>query len=160
MSTSPKRTKVSNNFTLLEATKSSTALRQGIRNVPDDSEIDKIKLVAEHILQPPREHFGIPFAPSSWFRCLMLNRAIGSKDTSQHVKAEAVDYEIPGLNNLELALWVMENVDYDQLILEHYDKGDPYSGWVHTSYVSSNANRHKVNTWCNGIWSNGLLGVI
>ena len=65
-----------------------------------------------------------------------MNKAIGSKDASQHTKGEAADIEIPGLDNLELYYWIAENLDFDQLILEYYS-GEPSSGWVHVSYVGS-----------------------
>ena len=57
----------------------------------------------------------------------MLNTAIGSKSTSQHVKGEAVDFEVPGVTNAQLAAWIRDNLDYDQLILEFYESHDPTS---------------------------------
>jgi uncharacterized protein YcbK (DUF882 family) len=67
---------------------------------------------------------------------LAVNKAIGSKDKSQHTKGQAADIESPGLDNLELYYWIAENLDFDQLILEYYS-GEPSSGWVHVSYVGS-----------------------
>ena len=134
--------RLSKHFTLQELIKSSTAERRGIKNVPGRTEIDSLTLVCENILEPVREHYGVPMAPSSGYRCLELNQAIGSGDTSQHVKGQAVDFEIPGVPNRDLANWIMENVDYDQLILEFYKKEDPNSGWVHCSYVNEE-NRKK-----------------
>ncbi len=139
--------KLSDNFTLSEAIKSSTALRRGINNTPTDTEIIKLKATANQILQPPRMHFNIPFAPSSWFRCPVLNTALGSKPTSKHVKAEAVDFEIPGVDNLELAHWMEHNTEFDQLILEFYDGMDPASGWVHASHTEGENNRREVLTY-------------
>ena len=138
---------LSDHFTYIEAIKSSMALRRNIDNTPIDTEITKLKLVATNILEPARMHYQLPFAPSSWFRCLPLNRALRSDDTSQHVKAEAVDFEIPGIDNLELAHWMQHNVDFDQLILEFYDGTDPMSGWVHASFVSSELNRGEILTF-------------
>ena len=98
---------LSDHFTLSELTKSSTAERRGIANEPGSTEIENLITVCDQILEPVREHYGIPFAPNSGFRGLELNRAIGSSDTSQHVKGEAVDFEVPGIANKDVALWVM-----------------------------------------------------
>lgn len=149
--------KLSNNFTLGELTKSSTAERSGIDNTPSDEEVHALRQVAIMILQPVREYYGVPFIPNSGFRCIKLNRAIGSKDTSQHTKGQAVDFEIPGIGNYDLAGWIKDNLDFDQLILECYKPGEPSSGWVHCSYVSKEDNRHKALTYDGKKYLNGLL---
>ena len=100
-----------------------------------------------------REHYGIPFAPNSGFRCLDLNRAIGSSDKSQHVTGQAVDFEIPGVDNKDVALWVMDNCDFDQLILEFYKEGEPTSGWVHCSYVIERDNRKSARVFDGKNWT-------
>jgi hypothetical protein len=64
-----------------------------------------------------------------------LCEAIGSSAKSQHAKGEAADFEIPGVDNMQLAIWINKNTDFDQLILEYYEPGDPNSGWVHCSAV-------------------------
>ncbi len=144
---------LSENFTLAEATKSQVAIRLNIDNsltaVRDQRTFDVItclKAVACNILQPIRDHFGVPFTPQSWFRCLELNRNLGSSDKSKHRKGQAVDIEVPGIDNLFLAKWIAENLDFDQLILEFYIDGDPSSGWVHVSYVSKKENRGEILT--------------
>ena len=137
---------LSQNFTLREAVRSQVAARLGINNTPPDDIITKLRSVALYTLQLVRDHYRIPFSPSSWYRCLQLNRAIGSQDTSQHIRGEAVDIEVPSIPNIELAQWIMDNLEFDQLILEFYIEGDPSSGWVHVSYVTHRPNRMKVLT--------------
>ena len=44
------------NFSLLELTKSDTAIRKGIDNEPNADQVDKLKLLCENILQPVRDH--------------------------------------------------------------------------------------------------------
>ena len=78
---------LSENFTMAEATHSQTADRYFIDNIPPQIYIEKLKVVAENILEPVRMHFGIPFKPSSWYRCRELCIKIGSKSTSQHALA-------------------------------------------------------------------------
>ena len=48
------------------------------------------------------------------------------------------------------------NVDFDQLIMEYYDKDDPAGGWVHISYHESNSNRKQVLTFDGKKYSQGL----
>jgi hypothetical protein len=75
---------------------------------------------------------------SSGYRSQELCLAIGSKTTSQHAKGEAADFEIFGVSNKELADYIHEHLEYDQLILEYWKESDPNSGWVHCSYVTPN----------------------
>lgn len=151
---------ISPHFTLAEAIKSQTALRKGIDNKPDDAALTALKLVAEHILEPCRNHFARPFSPSSWYRGPELNRAIGSSDRSQHVKGQAVDFEIPGISNIELARHIADNLDFDQLILEFWVDGNPTAGWVHCSYVGPDRNRRDVLTYDGQHYSPGFPGEI
>jgi zinc D-Ala-D-Ala carboxypeptidase len=145
--------KLSEHFSLQELTKSSTAERRGIANEPDDEAVENLIMVCETILEPVREQYGIPFIPNSGFRCLELNRAIGSSDRSQHTTGEAVDFEVPSISNKEVALWVKENCKFDQLILEFYKEGDPASGWVHCSYVIEGENRQTARVFDGKTWS-------
>ena len=145
--------KLSKHFSLSELSKSSTAERQGIVNEPGTMARDNLTLVCDEILEPVREHYGIPFAPNSGFRCLELNRAIGSSDRSQHVTGQAVDFEIPGVANKDVALWVKDNCSFDQLILEFYREGDPSSGWVHCSYANKKDNRKSARVFDGKSWS-------
>ena len=134
--------KLSENFRLLELTKSQTAERKGIDNTPSTEHQENLKRLCESILQRVRDHFGRVVSVSSGYRSPELCTAIGSKTTSQHAKGQAADFEIYGLSNKELADWVNENLDYDQLILEYWKKEDPNSGWVHCSY-NSDENRKQ-----------------
>jgi len=122
------------NFSLLELTKSDTAIRKGIDNEPNADQVDKLKLLCENILQPVRDHFG-RVKVTSGFRSSELCVAIGSSVNSQHAKAEAADFECPGVDNAELADWIHKNLSYDQLILEFYTPGEPNSGWIHCSWI-------------------------
>ena len=126
---------LSDNFTLKELTKSQTATRKGIDNEPGTAEIENLIHLAKTILQPVREHFGKPVMISSGYRSPALCEAIGSSAKSQHAQGEAADFEIPGVDNMQLAMWISKNTKFDQLILEYYEPGDPNSGWVHCSAV-------------------------
>ena len=164
---------LSKNFIMSEAVKSEAASRLDIDNTPPDTLIPSLKGAAENILQPVRDHYGVSFSPSSWFRGEALERAIcwggdnvkssfakwcarrsmpvddlswaGYFKKKQHPTGEAVDFEVPGVTNFKLATWIMQNIPvWDQLILEFYDPADPHSGWVHCSYKLTGINRKQV----------------
>ncbi len=153
---------LSPHFTLSEMTKSQTALRRGIGNSldpgnPDDSEvINNLKLLCLEVLEPVREAFGIPFAPSSGYRSPALNAALGSKPTSQHVLGQAVDFELPGIPNLKLAQWIRDHLNYDQLILEFHHPAEPASGWVHVSLKEADNRQRELTINKDGVFP-GLL---
>jgi|TARA_R110000787_G_scaffold104629_1_gene211864 zinc D-Ala-D-Ala carboxypeptidase len=133
--------KISPHFSLDEMIKSQTALRKGLDNNPDAEQLEALVDLCEYVLEPIRKHWSRPVIVSSAFRAPAVNKAIGSKNTSQHTKGQAADIEIPGIDNLALYYWVAKNADYDQLILEYYT-GEPASGWVHVSYAGV-GNRHQ-----------------
>tara|TARA_R100000657_G_C4642848_1_gene88440 strand:- start:216 stop:692 length:477 start_codon:yes stop_codon:yes gene_type:complete len=122
------------NFSLLELTKSDTAIRKGIDNNPNADQVEKLKALCENILQPVRDHFG-RVKVTSGYRSPELCQAIGSSVNSQHAKAEAADFECIGVDNTELSDWIHKNLPYDQLICEFYTPGEPNSGWIHCSWI-------------------------
>jgi len=127
--------KLTENFSLNELTKSQTAERKGIDNTPSTEHQENLKSLCEMILQPIRDHFGQVVSVSSGYRSPELCVAIGSSTQSQHAKGQASDFEIFGVSNKELADYIDENLDYDQLILEYWKGEDePNSGWVHCSF--------------------------
>jgi hypothetical protein len=135
---------LSANFSLKELTKSDTATRLGIDNTPDDEAIDNLKTLCDKVLQPVRDHFGKTVTVNSGFRSSETNQATGGSKSSDHVKGQAADIEIPGVANADLAQWIMDNLDYTQLILEFYTQGIPDSGWVHVSYDSNNLKKQEL----------------
>ena len=139
--------KLSENFSLLELTKSQTAERKGIDNTTSTEHQENLKKLCENVLQPVRDHFEQVVSVSSGYRSPELCTAIGSKTTSQHARGEAADFEIFGVSNKELADWIHYNTNYDQLILEYWNESDPNSGWVHCSYSESNNRRQYLRAY-------------
>ena len=126
---------ISAHISYSEATKSQTAIRKGIDNTPSPFVLERMKLVAERVFEPLREHFGIPIAVTSFYRSPKLNRAIGGVKSSQHVTGEAMDIDghiFGGVTNREIFEWVKNNLEYDQVIWEYGDESEP--AWVHVSY--------------------------
>lgn len=132
------------NLSLVEVTKSATAMRHGIANEPTPEHLQNLKLVAEKIFQPIREHFGMPLGISSGYRCEALNELIGGSKTSQHSKGEALDLDADiygGMTNAEVFRYIKFNLDFDQLIWEFGDDKEP--AWVHCS-CKAEGNRGEV----------------
>ena len=77
--------------------------------------------------------YSSPITVNSWFRCLELNTAIGSKPTSDHTKATAIDFTASGFGSpIEICKKLVADKDtigFKQLILEH--------SWVHISWDHS-----------------------
>ena len=140
--------KLTENFSLNELTKSQTAERKGIDNTPSAEHQENLKSLCEMILQPIRDHFEQVVSVSSGYRSPELCVAIGSSTKSQHASGCASDFEIFGVSNKELADYIDQNLDYDQLILEHWKGEDePNSGWVHCSYTNGNNRKQYLRAY-------------
>ena len=148
------------NFTLSEMVKSDTALRHDMDNTPGEVEIANLKTLCEKVLQPVRDHFQTGVKVNSGFRHPEVNAKVGGSKTSDHCKGQAADIEIPGIANADLAVWIMDNLEYTQLILEFYTPGVPDSGWVHVSYDPANLEKQNLTaTKKDGktVYLNGLV---
>ena len=147
---------LSKHFKLEEFTKSMTATRKGIDNTPGAGEIKNLENLCYEILEPLRAKFDKPITITSGYRSPQLAEAIGSKSTSQHCKGMASDIEIFGIPNIQVAYWIQANCDFDQLILEFFNKDDPAGGWVHVSYNEKGSNRKQVLTYDGKKYDNNL----
>lgn len=151
--------KLSEYFTLPQLCNSQTAKENGISNVPEDNSIEQnLEALAKNILDPIKKKYS-SVQINSGYRCAELNTLEDGATNSQHLYGQAVDIEIPGVSNLELAKWIKNNLTFDQVILENATnlENDPNSGWVHVSYSRTN-NRHQAMTSKNKITQNGLIG--
>jgi zinc D-Ala-D-Ala carboxypeptidase len=147
---------LSRHFKLEEFEKSSTAIRLGIKNKAGSGEIKNLTDLCYGVLEPVRAKFEKPIIVTSGYRSEELCVAINSSKTSQHTKGQAVDFEIAGVSNLEVALWIQNNTDFDQLILEYWKEDEgANSGWVHCSF-NQDSNRKQVLTFDGKNYINGL----
>jgi len=140
----PETIRVSKNFALSEMVKSATAERLNVDNSPSDIHLVNLTHLAIHILQPVRDQFGV-ITINSGYRSPALNAKVGGSKTSQHCNGQAADFESFSTPNPDLAKWIANNLEFDQLILEFYDGVNPNSGWVHCSY-NLMGNRKKIMT--------------
>jgi hypothetical protein len=139
-----KNMKLSKNLTLDEATKSATAIKNGISNKPSSEHLSNLMAIAQNVFQPVRDHFGKPIAITSGYRSQALNDLIGGASGSQHSKGEALDLDADvfgGLENYQMFHYIKDNLDFDQLIWEFGDDENP--AWVHVSYKAT-GNRGEV----------------
>jgi hypothetical protein len=112
---------------------SETATRLGIDNEPTDQVLINLQTLIYEIINPIVNQFG-DIKITSGYRSPELCKAIGSSATSQHTLGMAVDCEVIGIPNKELSDWVVNNLEYDQCILEFWKPEEINSGWVHISY--------------------------
>ena len=138
---------LSPHFCLDEFTKSSTAMKHGIKNTPPQEAVDNLKALCQGCLEPLREALGLPVVITSGFRTKALNSMVAhSSERSQHMLGQAADFYVApdqsGLSRRELLIKAFrliildESIDYDQLIL--------YPSFIHVSYVSHERNRRTV----------------
>ena len=116
---------------------SETATRLGILNEPTDQILINLQTLIQEVINPIVNHFG-DIKITSGYRSPELCLKIGSSIKSHHCLGMAVDCEVLGVPNKELADWVVNNLEYDQVILEFWEKDKINSGWVHISYCNSN----------------------
>ena len=136
--------KISKHISYKEATQSNTAIRKGIENIPDATQLKAMKALAQNVFEPVRSYFNKPIRVNSFFRSVALNKAIGGSSSSQHCKGEAIDIDATnGFTNKQIFDYIRDNLEFDQLILEYPDsKGE--ASWIHVSYTNKRENRKQI----------------
>ena len=123
-------------FSKEEFTRSETADRLVIDNTLPDDLIETAKYTLSR-LEEIRQVYGKPIIITSGYRCQELNKAIGGKPNSQHLKAEAVDLKWdPNLYKL-----IRDRFSFDQLIIEKNSR----TKWIHLSFKLSNERNQSFN---------------
>lgn len=135
---------LSKHLALAEITRSESAKRLGIKNMPTPQHIENFKKLAENVFEPIREHFKHPIYISSGYRSQALNAAIGGSLSSQHCKGEALDLDMDGteVTNKQIFDYIKDHIPFDQMIWEFGNKNNP--DWVHVSYSSSGKQRGEI----------------
>lgn len=138
--------RISTHLDLGEITRSESAKRKGINNMPTPKHIENFKKLAENIFEPIRNHFGVPILISSGYRSKELNKAIGGSLKSQHCVGEAIDIDMDGssseVTNKMVFDFIKDNLNFDQLIFEFGTKDAP--DWVHVSFKSIGKQRKQI----------------
>jgi hypothetical protein len=135
---------LSTNLSLAEVTRSETAKRRGISNMPTPEHIENFKKLAANIFQPIREHFGKPIIISSGYRSAELNKAISGSLSSQHCSGEAIDIDMDGtdITNKQIFDYIKDNLNFDQMIWEFGTDANP--DWVHVSFAANRSQRKQI----------------
>jgi hypothetical protein len=135
--------KLSKNFSLEEMCRSNTASVRGLPNVPNAEQVKNLQHLCENVLQPLRDHLGKPVVINSGFRSQAVNMAVGGAKNSQHTKGEAADIKCKDYPYAkEIYTWIMDNLKFDQVILERKGK----AVWVHVSFRTNGKNRQQALT--------------
>ena len=146
---------ITQHLNLAELTRSETAKRKGISNIPTPEHLENLKNLAINIFEPIRRYFDTPIHVSSGYRSVDLNKAIGGAGkivdgkyipTSQHCLGEAIDIDMDGSNNgitnKHVFDYIKQHLNFDQLIWEFGTKDNP--DWVHVSYKTKGSQRKQV----------------
>jgi hypothetical protein len=130
--------KLSEHLDLAEVTRSESAKRKGISNMPTPEHINNFKILAEAIFEPIRIHFRCPIHVSSGYRSVELNREVGGSSTSDHCFGRAIDIDQDGtqISNNEVFHYIRNNLKFKQLIAEFPIDGN--LSWVHVAYDEKN----------------------
>lgn len=137
---------MSEHFTLVEFTRSATAMDKGIDNTPSLTVVYRLQQLCLSVLEPLRKRFGV-IRVTSGYRCEALNKAVGGVSNSQHVTGEAADIHVTGMEEAKkLAAYIEQSTDFDQLIYEPRGNGNTRKAprWLHVSYKASGKNRKQV----------------
>lgn len=148
--------KMSDHFDLSEFTDSPKGKSLGIVNNPSEKEMNNLRALCKFVLEPIRKHFDKPIKILSGFRCPELNMAVGGVKTSQHVFGQAADITISGVKNSDLWQYIVDKVDFDQVIAEKLNKDNGAIGWVHVSYDLSKLRHDAISFLGHGVYVHGL----
>lgn len=124
--------RLTEHFTIGEATHSNTAAALGISNEPDEAELDAIRDTA-HRMEAVRALLKAPIHVSSWFRNPEVNKAVGGSTTSDHMTGRSVDFTCPAFGTpYDVCKAIASSgIRFDQLIYETNARG---SQWVHIGF--------------------------
>jgi len=121
--------KLSQNFSLLEMTRSQLAARHNINNKPNDIQLENLKTLAKGMELVRTKLDSLPIIISSGFRCEALNDLLGSKRTSAHIAGLACDFTCDRYSHVGRVFEVLaeSSIPYQQLIYE-------FSSWIHIAF--------------------------
>lgn len=121
---------LSKHFTLAELCRTGT----GLPNDPNPSELEALRYLVAHVLQPLRDRCG-RLRVSSGYRSPPVNAAVGGAKGSQHVRGEAADIIPLDITRDELWAVVVEAIRAGELPIDQAIRYDD-APHVHLSATS------------------------
>ena len=141
--------RISKHISYKESVGSNYAKQKGIKNKPNEEQVENMKLLAEKVFEPLREWVDAPIKVNSMFRSKELNSAIKGSLKSSHLNGEAMDItSMGGKSNLEMFHWIKDNLEFDQLIWEFGKEPK----WLHVSYNKDNNRKQVLVTKKRGVY--------
>ncbi len=146
--------RISKHISYKEAVGSNYAKQKGIKNKPNEEQVENMKLLAEKVFEPLREWVGCPIRVNSMFRSLELNTALKGSKTSSHMNGEAMDITSMTCgkenckSNLDMFHWIKDNLEFDQLIWEF----GSIPKWLHVSFNKDNNRKQVLVTKKRGVY--------
>lgn len=128
---------LSEHFSLYELTQTSHSELQDENRILDNQQIVKGKMLAG-LMEQVRAILTVPILVHSAWRCLKLNRVIGSSDISQHAKFEACDFSAKGMDLAQAFKLLRQaahegKIKFGQLIFEKASRSYGTTEWIHIS---------------------------
>lgn len=121
---------LSDHFSLEEFVSSATAAKLHIDNRPGEEQIEAMRNLCNHVLEPLRKAFG-PICINSGFRSAELNVLLHGAGNSQHLKGEAADIRLRNAAEGQRYFdFILQHCPFDQLLFEHSRFGRI---WIHVS---------------------------
>lgn len=121
------------NFSYDELIASATAKRLRLDNTPTLEEKEKLRQLAEDILQPIRDAWKSPIVVTSGYRSEAVNKAVGGVSNSQHRLGEAADIKVGGKDrNRKLFNFIYKLINQGKIKVGQLIDEYSYS-WIHIS---------------------------
>ena len=131
-------------FTLTELTHSDTAVGLHIDNTPSPLQESHLRLLVERVLDPIREHWGLPIRVTSGYRSPELNEEVDGVEDSYHMDGCAADITAFGISeehhrhrNVELMSLIRTLHLTGRIALTECYAGPDYK-YIHVAYEKTN----------------------
>ena len=135
---------ISEHFSLAELTRSQTAQRKGIGNMPTPEHVQNLELLCKEVLEPLRKLYGKPIRISSGYRSAALNKLVGGSAASHHCSGMAVDIDQGSAKeNMRIFNLLKAYGTFTQLIFE-FGTLEAGPDWVHVSYEQEDLKRQTL----------------
>ena len=134
--------KPSENFTLEELIRSTTADKNRITNIPDAEQTRNLQYGVDMVLQPLRNKYGKPIVITSGYRCAALNKLVGGVANSYHLQGNAADIRVHSQDEAEELFKILKTIpSVDVALFEHSTS----SCWLHVQWNMNKTPRHHFN---------------